>query len=77
MKEKVDAVTDTYQTDNLVRANRIFDVVLNMNSTLKTNIPTTTTTTTTTASMNRQILSNNIMPESRMRRSMESPKMFA
>lgn len=75
MKEKVDAVTDTYQTDNLVRANRIFDVVLNMNSTLKTNIPTTTTT--TTASMNRQILSNNIMPESRMRRSMESPKMFA
>lgn len=75
MKEKVDAVTDTYQTDNLVRANRIFDVVLNLNSTLKTNISTTTTT--TTASMNRQILSNNIIPESRMRRSMESPKMFA
>ncbi len=73
MKEKVDAITDTYQTDNLVRANRIFDVVLNMNSTLKTNIPTTTTT----ASLNRQVLSGNVMPESSMRRRMESPKMFA
>ena len=54
MKEKVDAITDTFQTENIVRANRIFDVVLNMNSTLKSNIPTATATTTT--SINRYMM---------------------
>ena len=54
MKEKVDAIADTFQTENIVRANRIFDVVLNMNSTLKSNIPTATATTTT--SINRYMM---------------------
>ena len=54
MKEKVDAIADTFQTENIVRANRIFDVVLNMNSTLKSNIPTATAT--TTKSINRYMM---------------------